>query len=666
MIRKISGVDFLLGRTRSTDRGPALCFIVVAFFILAGVTLGAIQKIGMVGDVHVGDRADSSFNHYTESLVRMAVAMTAFNVASVDLLVENGDWVDQVTDYDAVWDDLIDLQVIWNDNTTYSNLTGVVRLYTIGNHDFSPGTEEKTDFIIALGNNANDELTGQSFPTATEQTYGYYDLGNLRIFILDTSFDVNGDDDAGVTSYISERQLIWLENQLTIADAVGKWSVIFMHKSILTKEVSSEGVINGSLVNAQDLLDIVDGHQVAFAVYSHFHSLSHSFVDPSCLDNAGNRILWKHLHPLITSSPTGGAADASYAIAYVNDATGEWFFSGNDGGGDDDAFEKGTRQLKWTGNTNSNPVSAGNYDYRKADLTFDTNDTIDADLLINFSKAYVDAEGTPRTNIIDGLLGIWDGGVTEMVVESDWLIPLGADAISNQFGLAFEKLGYLEMNSGFAGNTRDSNDYTWINSRSGFGKVIVNGANGNGGKFMHISNDNTLAFTNKSWHDVEITTGDNTYTVIFQDESDEMDMKSLVLNSGIADLIDVRGIDGGDSLILATVNGGILQLSRDAADISVDATTINVLGSGSLDVTTGSNAANGLTIGILNIFGGTLIDLGTTNIAVTNDVHVFGPISVSGEFPNPSQYRIIYHGRGTRARYTPMPGFPYVPSRFRR
>ena len=43
----------------------------------------------------MGDKADSGTDYFTETLARMPVAMTAFNTAKVDVLVECGDWVDE-------------------------------------------------------------------------------------------------------------------------------------------------------------------------------------------------------------------------------------------------------------------------------------------------------------------------------------------------------------------------------------------------------------------------------------------------------------------------------------------------------------------------------------------------------------------------------------------
>ena len=583
----------------------------------------AIQKIGFVSDVHVGDTLNSGASYFERSLQRIAVAMTAFNTAQVSLLVEMGDWVDDPSDFDTANPDLIDLQAIWNDNTTYPNMSGIVRLYVVGNHDIATGSSTKAQFMTALAANANDELQSAN----GVQTRGYYDLGNLRVYILDTCFDSGGGESSAGQSYILPADLTWLDAQLVIADDASKWSVICMHKSINPKDVTSTDDINGALYNIQDLLDVVDGHRVAFGIYGHVHSLRHSYIDPSCVDINGQRILWKNLHPLINSWPAAADADASYSIGYVDDATGEWFFDGNISGGTGLAFEYGTRRLKWTGSVSANISTVGNYDYQKADLTWDTNDEKDADNLIRFSDAYVVSDGTPRTNLKDDSYSSSTIGITEIVVDSDWDTPLGADAGGNTLGLRFDRIGLLEMNGGFAGNTKVSDDYCWINARSGYGKVIVNGANGNGGKYIHISN-NSAARADKSFYDVEINVPDNTYTVIFEDTVAEMDMKRLILTGGIVDMIDVRGIDGGDCLGEASVYGGELRLSRDADNIAQSAGIITMYG-GVFDFTTGSNAGNGKTVEKFIIYGKCVIKLDVANITVENGFEIHSPVIIN-------------------------------------
>jgi len=297
------------------------------------------------------------------------------------------------------------------------------------------------------------------------------------------------------------------------------------------------------------------------------------------------------------ASTTTGAANAGYTVAYIDDQTGKWFFSENTG----DSLEKGAKKIKWTGNYGQTPSSVGNYDYYAADGTWKTNTSLSTDLCILFDNDYVVSDGTVRANIVDAALGYWDGGVTEIELKSNWVTPLGGQGASNAYGFSLERVGLLMVAGGFAGDDIAQDSYTWICSRSGFGKVVVNGIGGDGGKYIHISNNNEpLPRGDKYWFDVEVDPGDDTYSVIFQDNagnggSEAMAMDSLVLRSGIAELIDVQGHGTNESLVAAEVRGGVLKISRDAADIAVSVGQIDIY-DGQIDTTGGSNAANGVDI----------------------------------------------------------------------
>ena len=599
--------DLAFGKSEGKRKTQKVLLIV---FLLCKLTplQATVIKIGVVTDAHVGGTLNVPPSYYAETLIKLPTAMSAMNTADVDVLVECGDWVNTPNDLnDTPYNDIYELEAMWNDNITYSNLAGKPRLHVIGNHDFCHdgecwgGTAEKSKIMSIVG------IPAGFVPGNAPCTYGHYDIGNLRIFVLDNCFDQNGDDWSSTQGYFSDSELAWLDNALSEADAAGKYSVCFHHHSIMPKYSAIQWVENES-----DYLDVLSRHKVVIDLGGHGHGYVADCVAKA--DNSeGTHILFKSLTPLITCSESG-AAKANWCVIYLDDSSGHWLITG----GTDTAYEKGDRVLRFTGGysgNRNNPASAANWDVYDSTGNWSTNDTMNADCVLIFDQNYLVAD--PGTFIEDGLLG----DHIQLTIAPNWTRPIGGEW-GSYTGITFTRLDLLELGGGFAAGNPAANNMTWINVQLGISRVVVNGHAGNGGKHVLISN-NYGPPSDRYWWDVDVNTGDDSYVVEFRDSLIKMSMRNLELYSGIVDLNDIHGANCTKDLWACTIYGGELRLSRGPWNVPVDANEIVMYG-GTLDMTTGSNADNGKTIDKLTLKGrADAVNLDVGGITITNGIEVW-------------------------------------------
>jgi len=548
----------------------------------------SVIDFGLFFDSHFGTASNSGSEWFEESEVDLTAAMVAFNAAVVDVIINGGDYANVApTDYGPNGNkNMQDGQTVLYDHGTYTDITSAPRFTCIGNHDFDHTANTKADFMTALNLIASPDANSELSEANGDKTYGYYDIGNLRVFVLDSAFNSVGGESSSIPSYVSSTELAWLEDHLTIADAAGKWSVIFMHVPPVAKDCSGTHFeINAYLENALEFMAVLNGHRVACVSGGHRHGLYHSLADDTCVDINGKRILFKRMGPLIQSA---SSENAGYSILSVDDVTGEWFYSvtGND------AYEQGAREIRWTGAVDDDPTQVGNWDYRNSAGAWVTVDTLDTDLSILFDDDYIEGGGA---TFIEGIeFRAWQGGVTQIEVMNNWTLPIGAKASSN-IGFATERIGLIKIAGAFAGNVKESVDITWFNARQGYGEVLVNGIAGNGGKYIHISNNNGEGNANYAWTSVTVELPDDDYKVSFEDSDDDpMSMRNLDLRGGRVLFIDVHGRTTDPSLGGATISKGRLSFVRSALDVAMDTGPI-ILAGGSVDIV-GTNAANGVYI----------------------------------------------------------------------
>ena len=582
-----------------------LMAVVFLSLLFCSVSFGAIQKIGIVTDAHVGG-SNTGSNYYAEAVAKLATAMAAFDAADVDVLVSLGDWVNTPDDIDVgAGDDLAELQAVWTDTTTYSNLSDAEWLYCVGNHDFDVD-DSKTQYTTAIGQISNGNFNAGN----AAASYGYYVVGNVRIFILDTNFDSTGNDSSLQAGYISPTQLAWLDAQLTIADAAGNYSICLHHHCILSEEQASASQY---IANEAAYFNILKRHKVIATASGHVHAQVHSSVH-KVRNSEGTRIVNKQTLPLIYCS-AADAAIANYTIFYVDDQTGAWYFSPGAG------WEYGLRQMRFTGEYSANRNNINettNYDYYAAGGTWQENNVSldDGDFVISYDDTY--AHASTGSFLEDGSVGGGLMGLTAIIVKANWTKPLGA---ASPYGVLSRFCGLLEINGGFAGNNLGSNDLTWFMSKGGYALIEVTGTGGNGGKHILIGNSSSPT-ADTYHHEVYMDPGDDTYEIEFTDTASEMSIKSLELLSGIVTLTDIHGVDSETDLQACTIYGGELRLARDAADEPVNVAAIVMYG-GTLDMTTGTNAANGKTVDKLTVRGPVTVDLDVDGLVFTNGIDFY-------------------------------------------
>jgi len=523
----------------------------------------AVIKIGLVGDCHsgVGDVGDL---YGTELPTKLGDAMTAFDAAEVDAIVQLGDYVEDLTDLAT---DIGVVENVLHDDGTYTNLSGVKRLHCIGNHDCAgaDAAAGKAAFIAALTEDqGSEENSGYYF------SYNIPD-SNIHIVILDANYDVNGDSISAQSGYLGTAQLAWLETDLTTADAAGKFSFLFSHHNPPSRIFPTSQYV----ADDDALYAVITQHRVQAYFHGHVHEITttsaHTYHGTNSL---GNRIMVKGIYTLVN-----GTGISPYGILKVNNTTGEFQIDGN-------SLETGMHDFQYTnGAGTENPDTDANWEvYDVADSSWSTLTYTPEN-----GRFFVSDAGDENKSLRQWGDGDYDF-MCELHLEAG--LTLGTDGI----GWRRRGIESVFIAGGF-GNTTYTDGFTIV-SRYGFGQVTATGVAGVGGDKTvtleaNLSNDRIVGVC-------DIALGDDTYTIQFTDSlQDRYTIEEMNLHSGKVDVIDVFDTDD-ESVQVLNQYGGVFNLSRGALDKAVDISTANIHG-GTFDMSTGANAANGKAIGVLNI-----------------------------------------------------------------
>ena len=152
--------------------GTRRAFMENGALILAGTaasTARAAEKkpaarIGLLTDLHYADKAMAGSRHYRESVPKLREAVERFRTASLDFVVELGDFIDAA---DTVKEELAYLETIDRE----LERVGCPRHYVLGNHCVATLTKE--EFVDNCG---------------ARKPFYSFDAGGLHFVILDACF----------------------------------------------------------------------------------------------------------------------------------------------------------------------------------------------------------------------------------------------------------------------------------------------------------------------------------------------------------------------------------------------------------------------------------------------------------------------------------------------
>ncbi len=239
--------------------------------------------IGVIADVHHnGEDSPASDSYRTQADNRLISTMLALDAAGVQSVLQLADLTDSGDDIGA---ELDIIEAIFHDSA-YTNLVGIARLHVLGNHDFSGTT--KAAWLAGL--HADDATV------VTDTNYSYDIPGtNIHMVVIDTNYDVNGDDLVGSTTYVSDVALAWLETDLATADDAGKFSIVAGHHH-LHPRTYDQGT---GIVNTDAVLAVLCRHKVVMYLHGHLHPRSTVWNTYENKNRDGERIIIKPVLPLI-------------------------------------------------------------------------------------------------------------------------------------------------------------------------------------------------------------------------------------------------------------------------------------------------------------------------------------------------------------------------------
>ena len=591
-------------------------------------------KIGHVTDIHQADKAVVSGRYYIQAEDKLAGAMADFNTADVNLILDTGDFIDDpyYIDHrqaDPMYDGnhgLTDILAVINDSN-YSNLSDVNRQFCIGNHDFGnseiSGTYTKSDYLAGVGQSA---------------AHWYIDIGNIRIVGIDTNFNSSGADASIHTGY-SFPEHTWLETTLQEADDAGKFSIVCSHHPVIFLAHYSS---NQYIADTDELLALLARHKVILTLHGHRHlSLGRTSVE---LNADNNRIYSKIGEAMVDGNYAADSNFAAHTIVYINDQTGKFYIKGYGSNplteNGLNHFEDGMDEFRWIGESGeANPDSwAEAYNWQRFNPITNAWEAAST-YPLNNSIITLEDEPTDTLNSCDGDREMF---IAQLTIKSDYTAGVQAEAY-----LWFYDLETLIIEGGFGNNMS-------LRSRYGFGYIKSTGVSGTGDKTIDLRCGYTSGYDDRHVGQMDVNHGDPNYIIrVHQGTKYDSTVDELNLWSGKVDVNDLQGadcvvglhgVDSNESILTLNQYGGVLNLSRSAADGQVDILNANIHG-GTFDLTTGSNAANGKRISTLRILGGTL-NLNIDNLSIVNDIELFAtPTSYTNK--TDQSFPVVVKGYGS-------------------
>ncbi len=294
-----------------TKRKIIVLVIGLLLFRLRSDLYGDIITLGILTDVHNSDNPDTSFKYYSQGELKTNAIIDEFVAESVDTIIELGDLID---DPDDITNGKLE-SICVSLRRGSGDAHGIPIYFVLGNHECA--YESKSSFL--LHPSVNQTGSSLNYPAANGE-YGYFDIGNIRCFILDTNYgSLTEPYPEGYINckiaYLSTAELEWFDDALNAADAAGKFSTVFFHHPV--------GIVcptEFSFENWSDFVDIVKQHRVVFVAWGHEH------VNRKCWSIVTNSlhepIVFTGLEAVVDGNFVEDPNNTAGAIIAIDDQTG--------------------------------------------------------------------------------------------------------------------------------------------------------------------------------------------------------------------------------------------------------------------------------------------------------------------------------------------------------
>lgn len=294
-----------------TKRKIIVLVICLLLFRLRSDLYGDIITLGILADVHNSDNPDTSFKYYSQGELKTNAIIDEFVAESVDVIIELGDLID---DPDDITNGKLE-SICVSLRRGSGDAHGIPIYFVLGNHECA--YEPKSSFL--LHPSVNQTGPSLNYPAANGE-YGYFDIGNIRCFILDTNYgSLTEPYPEGYINYkiayLSTAELEWFDDALSAADASGKFSMVLFHHPV--------GIVcptESSFENWADFVDIVKQHRVVFVAWGHEH------VNRKCWSIATNSlhepIVFTGLEAVVDGNFVEDPNNTAGVIIAIDDQTG--------------------------------------------------------------------------------------------------------------------------------------------------------------------------------------------------------------------------------------------------------------------------------------------------------------------------------------------------------
>jgi len=266
--------------------GIATVGLLISMSLLAKSGKKPVVRFGLITDVHYADREPARERYYNQSLGKLSEFIARMNQEKVDFVVELGDFKDQ----DEVPNEANTLKYLSDVESVFHQFNGPT-YHVLGNHDMDGIT--KTQFLERVEN------TG----IPKDKNFYSFNRKGLHFIVLDGNFtsdeqDYNKDNFRGVESWIPEKEIAWLKEDLKSNQLP---TIVFIHQLL----GDSKGM-KKSAQNAPEVRKILEHSGNVLCVFEgHVNSERHSLI--------------KHIHyySFISAVEGDGPKNNSYVIVDV-------------------------------------------------------------------------------------------------------------------------------------------------------------------------------------------------------------------------------------------------------------------------------------------------------------------------------------------------------------
>ena len=200
-----------------------------------------VTRVGLVTDMHHANKPAAGTRHYRQTLTKLAEAGKKFREASIDVLVELGDFIDAAENVET------ELQYLKEIQTPFADLC--------------------QDRHYVLGNHCVDTLTKEEFLQGVGQARSYYsfDRSNTHFIILDACHRSDGvsygrKNFQWTDANLSKEQLEWLKEDLAHTELA---SIVMVHQRLDKSgdhEIRNSGEVRAILEASGKVRLVLQGH----------------------------------------------------------------------------------------------------------------------------------------------------------------------------------------------------------------------------------------------------------------------------------------------------------------------------------------------------------------------------------------------------------------------